>query len=362
MSGSTQDLHDAYNALDFLSSSPGLAIGTTRLRIIASGVLDGTEVGMFKMDLDKDDLSVPSVGAIEPTVVHTDPAYATSYDPLRTKPHLVHHDNTDVMLWAFNGRLLYQAWSAIQEATPLAFGSTQVMDVFPIRAFPTTPTQKFGAILSTTASGSESLRIWTEGTTTVGETLDSTPGPRFGMASAALEPEKATEGTSNIVTWSFQPAGQMPVLKTGGVGCGGPDCKGQSFSGSGSEEGTGIWPSMAIERVGASPTLRRFAFAYVLHLSGDQLANVIVLSMFQLDVNDLNQEIPFEDLPINPAMSFVNGLVHDVQADASSSPVKATAVAMTPSGKLMLVWVQHKAGEAASLWLRRYSLELCPSR
>ena len=362
--GSTQDLHDAYGDLESLISSPGLTIGTGgRLRIIASGVAnDGTitQVGMFKMDLDKADLSVPTIGAVSPKIVHTDPGYATAFDPTRTRPYLVHHDNADVMLWAFNGGLLVQTWGAIQEASPLAFGSTKVTDVVPIRAFAATPTPKFGAILSTTASGSESTRIWTEGSSTIGETLDPTAGPRFGMAAAPLEPQHANEGTTNIVTWSLQPAAKMPSLKTGGVGCTGQDCSGQSFMGSGSDDGSGIWPSMSIERLGSSTTLRRFAFSYALHVQTDQqIANVIVLSLFQLDVTDLNQEIPFEDLPINPPMSFVNEPDFDVQMDASTSPVKATAVAMTPGGKVMLVWVEKKATGTASVWARRYSLDLC---
>lgn len=348
-------LREVWPELVQVHSSPALAPYGDDLRVALAATTDNLEHGMVAVELKLDDLSKPiSIDGLD--VLDQDSGYV-SFPATEAAPRIALHGLQQNVIWPFAGDIRYRAWTALGDATVASFAGASATNLVPL---PGPVTQKFGAVVEANVAGSEKLMVWNEGETTLNTEFDGTPGERLGLAAAAIEAKKATDPAISLVSWAYKDASERAHLKLGFADCDANACTAQTLGSTGNLS-EGMRPSGMVRKEGSSDRLRRIALVYAVHakLSETEAASALVVNLSRFDLDKPNEDIPVDQLPYNPPLSLVTPLDLQVPADPEDSPFRATATALAPDGKLMVVWVYQKPGGAASLWYRRYRMSVC---
>jgi hypothetical protein len=346
-----RSLAEVYPALTTFYSSPALAPISTGLRV-AVAARSGTQDGMHLLTLKTSDLTVLE----DPKRI--DYGSYNQFPARDTAPRIGTHGAGQVVIWAFEGNILMRRWAGTDVDFFELGTDDDVTNLVPISG---TATQAFGAVVEASVGVSEKLMVWKEGEASLAKEFDSESGARLGLTAAALEPATGTQ-FGNLVSWAHVNDSGAASLKLGAAVCGDAGCTAESFQSPGLVTTEGMRPAISVSREGSSATLRSVAFLYAAHAQdavAPKAVSTLVLNLFQLDMSNPDAETPFEDLPYNPPISLVTEPDLDAPVDPLQSPIRSTAIAITPSGSIMMAWVYQEEGGPASLWIRRYRLEAC---
>lgn len=346
-------LPEIFSDVTAMHSSPALFADGTRLSIAAAITADDGP-GMQVMEADFD-LTKPALST-DPTMLDPDTTYGGF--PSQTAPQIGLRGLQRVAIWPFQGDIRMRGWSQLGTAEVYDFGTTtQAMNLVPLSG---PSSQAFGAVVEATISGSEALMVWSEGEDSLSTQFDSNPGDRLGLAVAPIEGKTAVESVMSLVGWSRVNDGGAAEFKLGVAGCDPAECGAETFNDPGITATSGTRPAMSVRKEYSSANLRRVALAYAIHERSEpnQASTALVLTLFRLDLDQPDLEVPFEELPYNPPVVLVTDLVGSPD-DPRLSPFRHTAIAVHPGGKVMVAWVHQPEGQLATLRYRRYRLQAC---
>ncbi len=345
-------LDQVYADLTTFYSSPALAPTATGVRV-AVAAQSAAQDGMHLLTLKASDLTAQG------NPERIDFGSYDQYPSRVTAPRIGTLGPAQVVLWAFEGNILMREWTG---SSIKFFGlgtDDNVTNLVPINA---AATQPFGAVVEAKVGTSEKLMVWKEGETSLATEFESASGARLGLATAPMAPVVADTPFANLVAWAHVDDSGKASLKLGAALCAGTDCTAQSFQAPGIVAAEGMRPALDVSKENDSATLRRVALLYAAHGQDPvqpKAVSALVLNLFQLDMSDLEVETPFQELPYNPPVSLVTEPELDAPTNPLESPIRSTAIAITPGGAIMMAWVHQEEGGTASLWVQRYRLDAC---
>jgi hypothetical protein len=333
-------------------SSPALSVASSSVRI-AVVATEGTQSGMYKVQLNANDLT-----AVSEDRVDTNLDYA-NYS-IQVSPHFLKKSAGQlVAIWPFQGiRTLNWIGTDLEV---FSFGSTTVTDLAPLSG---AVFDNYGAVVDAKVENAHKLMLWSQGKMSLDGEFAGSTGQKQGIASAIIPSQLVDNDNTSLVVWSQQASDGRARMKYGTARCDKGTCTSESYLGPSVQDHEAVRPAVDVQKEGTHKDLRRVAMVYAVHglqPSGQFSTSVLAFTIEQLNLANPGFQPTFEELAYNPPFSLLTTPDYEAPIDPLDSPFRSTAVSVTPGGKIMVAWVYQKPNGPASLWYQRFRMEQCSS-
>ncbi|HKQ67842.1 MAG TPA: hypothetical protein VJT73_00815 [Polyangiaceae bacterium] len=332
------------------SSSPGLAAPafTQRLRMLFAAVPAGqTAARMFQYDLAAAGTGL-ALAPMQPTKRDLgDPNFDAN--PAGPVPRMVGTLSDPWGFWVQQGQLHFTDGTNAGSV----FIAKQVLDFAPIVGVGG-PYAVLTTADSTGSPGSQAIEVWARDNPSLNRIPGDEAGRHRGLAAVWVP-----EIIANYIVWSFDKDG-APRVKTGAAICGGPTCTSGVPPTQASDSFPAAFPQAATAQITGTErdivqSFQVFAPSPVSAIPRTALVATALRATFQM--GDTGTKVA--STTMNPSIFFVTA-VDSPEGVALGEAIGPSSLAITSSGHIVAVWVEHTEKAKAALKMRRFQVKACP--